>query len=110
MDGNAPVSSDAVIAGGTAFRDNAALKAALAEKSYSIVSFRNFTGGRFVKTARERAGFAVLKAAKPKSRDENAGKPISAVSILSCMVTFAVMAVVVCKALRGCRLRWKPVC
>jgi hypothetical protein len=50
-----------LLAGGTAFRDNAKLKEGLSKNVYAPVSFWNFQGGRFVKTVRERAGFALLK-------------------------------------------------
>lgn len=92
-DASSPVDADTVIAGGSAFRDNAALKAALAGKTYTVTSFRNFSGGKFVKVPRERAAFAVLKATKPKQRDENAGKPFSPVSAFSCISTFLVVLV-----------------
>lgn len=50
-----------LLAGGTAFRDNAKLKEGLSKNVYAPVSFWNFQGRRFVKTVRERAGFALLK-------------------------------------------------
>ncbi len=50
-----------VLAGGTAFRDNAALKKAMAEGKYAPESFWNFRGGLFVKVPREKAGFALLR-------------------------------------------------
>ena len=65
MDANSKWNADEyLLAGGTAFRDNAGLKDALSKGRYVPVSFWNFRGGRFVKTSREGAGFALLKSAE----------------------------------------------
>jgi hypothetical protein len=70
MDANARIGEDEYLfAGGNAFRDNKALKDALATGAYAPVSFWNFQGGRLVKTARERAGFALLKSSKPMAKN-----------------------------------------
>ena len=69
MDAGARLGEDEYLfAGGTAFRDNTALKDALAKGSYAPVSFWNFQGGRLVKTPRERAGFALLKSSRPMAK------------------------------------------
>jgi hypothetical protein len=99
-DASAAIGSEVLVAGGSAFRDNAALKAALEKGEYSVSSFRNFAGGRFLRVPRERAAFAVLKAAGAKRVDENAGKPVSKSSILSCASTLAVMVAICCKLRR----------
>ena len=68
MDAGARLGEDEYLfAGGTAFRDNKALKDALAKGVYAPVSFWNFHGGRLVKTIRERAGFALLKSSRPQA-------------------------------------------
>ncbi|MBR6588102.1 MAG: hypothetical protein IKK82_11870, partial [Kiritimatiellae bacterium] len=82
-----------VLAGGTAFRDNGRLKDALSKGAYTPVSFWNFQSGRFLKTSRERAGFALLKSAKPAPKPEN-GSSVPCASavvslIASCMVCIA---------------------
>ena len=81
-----------LLAGGTAFRDNASLKEALAGKSCVPVSFWNFQGGRFVKTPRERAGFALLKTQKVSSPQERSSAP-DAVTILSLLSTLTVVLI-----------------
>ena len=93
MDARAPLGEDEyILAGGTAFRDNAALKGALAQKTHVPISFWNFQGGRFVKTPRERAGFALLKSQRSVSPSEGTTVP-GPVTILSLLSTFAVCLV-----------------
>ena len=105
MDGNAKLGGDEyVVAGGMAFQDNAALKDAMAKKMYSVVSFWNFMGGRFVKVARERAGFALLRNSAPQPHDERSVSPGSA-TVISLLSTLAICAVGVLKA---CRRRKPP--
>ena len=99
MDAGAKLNEDEyVLAGGTAFRDNAALKAALAQKTHVPVSFWNFQSGRFVKTPRERAGFALLKSQRPVPPQEGTMVP-GAVTILSILSTVVVCLAGVCKLL-----------
>ena len=86
MDGSASIGeAEYILAGGTAFRDNAALKSALASKECAPVSFWNFNGRRFVKTARERAGFALLKTRHSATPPPQATMPnvVSAISIFA---------------------------
>ena len=87
LDANAKVGDDDyIVGGGTAFRDNAALKDALAKGEYLPVSFWNFQGGRMVKTPRERAGFALLKsknAPRPSPEGPSVPGPAGAVSLLA---------------------------
>ena len=86
MDAGAKLGEDEyILAGGTAFRDNAALKEALSKKECAPVSFWNFKGGRFVKTPRERAGFALLKTQRTSAPADGPSVPgaAPAVSILS---------------------------
>ena len=100
MDGNAKLGTDAyVVAGGTAFRDNAALKDAMAKGTLSVVSFWNFKHGRFVTVPREQAGFALLKNPAPQPRDERPTTP-GAATVISIISTLAVCAVGVFKACR----------
>ena len=90
LDAGAKLAEDEyVLAGGTAFRDNAALKEALAKKAYVPVSFWNFLGGRFVKTPRERAGFALLKAQRSVPPPEGSLVP-GAMTIFSILSTLVV--------------------
>jgi len=97
MDGAAKVGSDEyIVAGGLAFQQNAALKEALSKGTYAPVSFWNLQMGRFVKVPRERAGFALLKAANPPPRASYASVP-GAVTILSLVASVAVCAVGVSK-------------
>ena len=99
MDASAKIGADEyLLAGGTAFRDNAALKEGLAQKTYVPISFWNIQGGRFVKTPRERAGFALLKSQRPVPPPEGATMP-GAMSILSLFATLAVCLVGGCKLL-----------
>ena len=101
LDATAQVGDAAyLVAGGTAFRDNAALKDALAKGAYAPVSFWNFQAGRFVKTPRERAGFALLKAARPAARDDAAGVPSfpGAMACVSLLATAALCGLLVAKA------------
>ena len=100
MDASAQLGKpDYVLAGGTAFRDNAALKEALASGAYAPVSFWNFQFGRFVKTPRERAGFALLKAAHPAPRDATEKPSIPGVaSSVSLLATAALCGLLVVKA------------
>ena len=105
MDARSALGEDEyLLAGGTAFRDNAALKSALAQKTHVPVSFWNFQSGRFVKTPRERAGFALLKAQRPVPSPEGPSVP-GAVTILSILSTFAVGLVGLLKVFRGCTRR-----
>ena len=86
MDAGARLGEDEyILAGGTAFRDNAALKEALSRKDCAPVSFWNFKGGKFVKTPRERAGFALLKTQHVPAPPEGSSVPgaMTAVSLLS---------------------------
>lgn len=91
MDANSKWGEDEyVLAGGTAFRDNNRLKDALSKGAYTPVSFWNFQSGRFSKTSRERAGFALLKSSKPATQPEK-GSSVPCTSavvslIASCMV------------------------
>ena len=82
-----------LFAGGMAFRDNKALKDALAKGRYAVVSFWNLQGGRFVKTVRERAGFALLKSsAAPEKSPEGTSVPGAGASVsllASCLVCVA---------------------
>ena len=97
MDGAAKVGGDEyIVAGGMAFQQNAALKEALSKGTYAPVSFWNLQMGRFVKVPRERAGFALLKAANPPPRAPHASVP-GAATILSLVVSVAVCAVGVSK-------------
>ena len=90
MDAGAKIGEDEyLLAGGTAFRDNAALKESLAQKIYMPISFWNFQSGRFVKTPRERAGFALLKSQRPVPPPEGTMVP-GAMTILSLLSTLAV--------------------
>ena len=101
MDANGRVGNDEyVLAGGTAFRDNAMLKAALARKNYEPVSFWNFQSGRLVKTPRERAGFALLKSNRYVSPPKGSSKPGSA-ALISIISTFAVCLLGVLAFIRG---------
>jgi len=98
MDGKAKLGGEEyVVAGGMAFQDNAALKDAMAKGAYSVVSFWNFASGRFVKVARERAGFALLMNSAPQPRDERPASP-GAATVISMLSTLAVCAVGVMKA------------
>ena len=101
MDARAPLGDEAyLLAGGTAFRDNAALKKALAEKSCVPLSFWNFQGGRFVKTPRERAGFALLKTQKAVPPPDGPTVP-GAVSVVSMLATLAVALLGLFKGFKG---------
>ena len=101
MDGKAKLGGDEyVVAGGMAFQDNAALKDAMAKGALSVVSFWNFNGGRFVKVARERAGFALLRNSAPQPRDERPTVP-GAATVISMLSTLAVCAAGVIKACGG---------
>ena len=104
MDGNSKWGEDEyLLAGGTAFRDNGMLKDALSKGAYAPVSFWNFQGGRFVKTSRDRAGFALLKSSKPVSRTENG----SSVPCVSAVVSlFASFAVCIAGMLKFIRRSW----
>lgn len=92
MDAKAQFGDDEYLfAGGTAFRDNAKLKEALASGAYSPVSFWNFRDGKIVKTPRERAGFALLKSsAPPKRQEENTSAVPCASAIVSMLASLAV--------------------
>ena len=80
-----------LFAGGTAFRDNAKLKEALASGAYAPVSFWNFRDGKIVKTQRERAGFALLKSSAPtKRQEENKSAVPCASAIVSMLASLAV--------------------
>ena len=97
MDGSAKVGGDEyIVAGGLAFQQNAALKKALSKGTYAPVSFWNLQMGRFVKVPRERAGFALLKAANPPPREPRASVP-GVATILSLVASVAVCAVGVSK-------------
>ena len=97
MDGAAKVGGDEyLVAGGLAFQQNAALKEALSKGMYAPVSFWNLQMGRFVKVPRERAGFALLKAANPPPRAPHASVP-GVATILSLVASVAVCAVGVSK-------------
>jgi hypothetical protein len=94
MDANSKWGADEyILAGGTAFRDNNRLKDALSKGAYAPVSFWNFQNGRFLKTSRERAGFALLKCAKPAPRPEKGSSVPCASAVVSllasCMVCLA---------------------
>jgi hypothetical protein len=100
MDGNAKLGADAyVVAGGTAFRDNAALKDAMAKGTLSVVSFWNFKHGRFVTVPREQAGFALLRNPAPQPPDERPTTP-GAATVVSILSSLAVCAAGVLKACR----------
>ena len=100
MDGNAKLGADAyVVAGGTAFRDNAALKDAMAKGALSVVSFWNFKHGRFVTVPREQAGFALLRNPAPQPPDERPTTP-GAATVVSILSSLAVCAAGVLKACR----------
>ena len=101
MDANGRVGNDEyLLVGGTAFRDNAMLKAALARKNYEPVSFWNFQGGRLVKTPRERAGFALLKSKRHVSPPKGGSRP-GAAALISIISTFAVCLLGVVASIRG---------
>ena len=87
-----------VLAGGTAFRDNADLKKALDEGRYAPESFWNFRGGLFVKVPRERAGFALLR--KTARSDSGIDGPFTPgpLSLVSLASTLGVCALCVYKA------------
>ncbi|MBO5940344.1 MAG: hypothetical protein J6R18_04005 [Kiritimatiellae bacterium] len=88
-----------LIAGGTAFRDNARLKDAMAKKSYAPESFWNFRGGRFVKTVRERAGFALLKNKAVPQRPSKVFMPgpSAMISLLGTLCVFVSAILKVCR-------------
>ena len=97
MDGAAKVGdAEYVVAGGLAFQQNAALKEALSKGTHVPVSFWNLQMGRFVKVPRERAGFALLKAANSPSRAPRASVP-GVATALSLVASVAVCAVGVSK-------------
>jgi hypothetical protein len=101
MDANSKWGEDEyLLAGGTAFRDNSKLKDALSKGAYTPISFWNFQNGRFVKTSRERAGFALLKCATPASRPEKGSLVPSASAVVSllasCLVCLAGVLKLVC--------------
>ena len=101
MDAGARLGEDEyILAGGTAFRDNVALKAALTQKDCTPVSFWNFQGGRFVKMPRERAGFALLKTNHLPAPLEGTSVP-GTVTIFSILSTLVVCLVGLLKAFRG---------
>jgi len=100
MDGSARLAgSEHVVAGGMAFRDNAALKDALAKGAYAAISFWNFQGGRFVKVPRERAGFALLKSSTPTETDRSPAVP-GAATVVSILSSLAVCAAGMTKVVR----------
>ena len=91
--------SEYVVAGGMAFRDNAALKDALAKGTYTPVSFWNFQSGRFVKVPRDRAGFALLKSSARPTPDDRPMVPGTA-TVVSILSSLAVCAIGVAKVVR----------
>jgi hypothetical protein len=94
MDGNARIDGEEyLLAGGTAFRDSKILKDALAKGEYSPVSFWNFQSGRFVKTSRERAGFALLKSSKRSTEGPVAASIPGGVSFVSVIASCFVCVV-----------------
>ena len=106
MDANSKWNADEyLLAGGTAFRDNAGLKDALSKGRYVPVSFWNFRGGRFVKTSREGAGFALLKSAESMVSPD-AG---SCVPCISAVVSL-LMSGIVCFAGLLKIIRWYNFC
>ena len=88
MDANAQMGKEEYIfAGGSAFRDNQALKDALSKGAYAPVSFWNFRAGRIVKTARERAGFALLKSSGARPGEPSGTSVPGATAIISMLAS-----------------------
>ena len=101
MDANSKWGADEyILAGGTAFRDNNRLKDALSKGAYAPVSFWNFQNGRFLKTSRERAGFALLKCAKPAPRPEKGSSVPCASAVVSLLASCVVCLAGVLKLVR----------
>jgi hypothetical protein len=91
MDANAQLGeNEYILAGGTAFRDNVTLKESLSKGVYVPESFWNFKNGRFVKTKRESAGFALLKSSKAMSQTDK-GSCMPCVSALISMIASCVV-------------------
>lgn len=90
--------SEYVLAGGTAFRDNAALRKALSEGKYAPESFWNFRGGQFVKVPRDNAGFALLR--QKAKRDKGMEGPFvpGPLALVSLVSTLGVCVLCVYKA------------
>ena len=104
MDANSKWGEDEYIfAGGTAFRDNKRLKDVLSRGEYIPVSFWNFQGGRVLKTSRERAGFALLKCAKPASQPEKGSSVPCTSAWISLLASCAVCLSGGLKLVRGLR-------
>jgi hypothetical protein len=87
------------VASGIAFRDNAKLKEALSKGELTPVSYWNFRNGRFMKTSREQAGFALLKPARNPTQSPTKMKP-GLFAILSMLGSFVVCATGILKICR----------
>ena len=99
MDANAKIGGDEyLVGGGMAFKDNAALKDALAKGEYAVVSFWTLQGGRMVKTSRERAAFALLKKSQPSPQPQDGPAKPGAVPMISLVASFAVCALALVKS------------
>ena len=98
MDANAKIGGDEyIVGGGMAFKDNAALKEALAKGEYAVASFWTLQGGRMVKTARERAAFALLRKSNPLPHPQDAPATPGAIQMISLVASLAVCALAFAK-------------
>lgn len=101
MDANARFGEEEYLfAGGSAFRDNKRLKDALSNGAYAPVSFWNFQGGRIVKTARERAGFALLKSSRPHALQSSGSSVPNVTAMISMLASFLACLAGVVKLIR----------
>lgn len=104
MDATAQISdAEHLLVGGTAFRDNAALKKAMSEGRYVPESFWNFRGGRFVKVAREQAGFALMRLTAASNRPKEVPLSPGMPQMVSIIASMAVCALCLVKVAGGRR-------